>query len=53
MRGCAWLGVVPDDARNAAGKNRISADASRIDVWVIPTDEERMIARHPRLVLGL
>jgi acetate kinase len=53
MRGCAWLGVVPDDARNAAGKNRISADASRIDVWVIPTDEERMIARHTRSVLGL
>ena len=53
MRGCAWLGVVPDEARNAAGKHRISADASRIDVWVIPTDEERMIARHTRSVLGL
>jgi acetate kinase len=53
MRGCAWLGVVPDEARNAIGKDRISADASRIDVWVIPTDEERMIARHTRSVLGL
>ena len=53
MRGCAWLGVLPDDARNAIGKDRISADASRIDVWVIPTDEERMIARHTRSVLGL
>jgi hypothetical protein len=31
-------------AHNAIGNDRISADASRIDVWVIPTDEERMIA---------
>jgi acetate kinase len=53
MRGCAWLGVVPDDGRNAAGQGRISADGSRIAVWVIPTDEERMIARHTRSVLEL
>jgi acetate kinase len=51
MRGCAWLGVVADEARNAAGKGLISADGSRIDAWVIPTDEERMIARHTRAVL--
>ena len=29
MRGCAWLGTVPDDGRNAAGQGRISADGSR------------------------
>jgi acetate kinase len=53
MRGCAWLGVTPDEALNAAGKDRISADGSRVSAWVIPTDEERMIARHTSAVLGL
>ena len=53
MRGCAWLGVMPDAMRNTAGKGRISADASRVGVWVIPTDEERMIARHTQTVVGI
>jgi acetate kinase len=44
--GCAWLGVTLDGARNAAGVGRISEEASRVAVWVVPTDEERMIARH-------
>src|SRR4051794_36573434 len=52
MRGCSWLGVVPDEARNATGKDVVSADGSRIPVWVIPTDEERMIGRHTRAVLS-
>ena len=52
MQGCQWLGVVPDEARNAAGRGRVSADGSRVSVWVIPTDEEGMIARHTRAVLS-
>ena len=44
--GCGWLGVTLDAARNAAGGGRISTEASRVAVWVVPTDEERMIARH-------
>ncbi|MBS0642337.1 MAG: acetate kinase, partial [Proteobacteria bacterium] len=51
MRGCEWLGVVPDEPRNASGKGRISADESKVAAWVIPTDEERMIARHTRATL--
>jgi acetate kinase len=51
MRGCAWLGVAPDAARNAAGKGRISTDPSPVAAWVIPTDEERMIARHTAALL--
>ncbi|SDD61533.1 acetate/propionate family kinase [Belnapia rosea] len=43
---CAWLGVVLDEARNAAHAPRISADGSRLPVHVIPTDEEGMVARH-------
>lgn len=42
----AWLGVRLDEAANAANALKISAADSRIPVWVIPTDEERMIARH-------
>jgi acetate kinase len=47
----AWLGVELDAAANAAGKGCISAGSSRIKVWVIPTDEETMIARHTVAVL--
>ncbi|MFQ3623076.1 MAG: acetate/propionate family kinase [Acetobacteraceae bacterium] len=51
--GCAWLGVALDGAANEAGGPRISTAASGVAVWVIPTDEERMIARHCRHVAGL
>ncbi|WP_353959356.1 acetate/propionate family kinase [Paeniroseomonas aquatica] len=51
--GCRWLGLVPDAARNAAGGPRISAEDSAVAAWIIPTDEERMIARHTLRVAGL
>jgi acetate kinase len=47
----AWLGVAIDPAANEAGGPRISAFGSRVGVWVIPTDEELMIARHTLRVL--
>lgn len=51
-----WLGVKLDAAANAEhGRSRnglISAPDSRVQVWVVPTDEEGMIARHVRAVLG-
>jgi len=40
-----FLGIKLDEARNAAHANVISADASRVTVHVIRTDEELMIAR--------
>jgi len=49
--GCGWLGLRLDDARNAASEGRISADGSALSAWVVPTDEERMIARHTAEVL--
>jgi acetate kinase len=53
VAGCAWLGLRLDPARNAAGKSgRISTDQSP-EVWVIPTDEERMIAVHTAALLNL
>jgi acetate kinase len=42
----AWLGLRLDEAANRAGGPRISTPDSRVSAWVIPTDEERMIAEH-------
>ncbi|MFL6751038.1 MAG: acetate/propionate family kinase [Sphingomicrobium sp.] len=46
VAGCAWLGADLDEQRNAAGEGLISSDYSKIPIWVLPTDEERVIARH-------
>jgi acetate kinase len=45
-RRAAWLGVDLDVQANAMGGPRISTAASRVTAWVIPTNEELMIARH-------
>jgi len=45
-RDAAWLGVEIDSQANAGHGPRISATASRTSAWVIPTNEELMIARH-------
>jgi acetate kinase len=42
----AWLGLSLDAAANAAGGPRISAVGSAVSAWVLPTDEEGVIARH-------
>ncbi|MGH7122084.1 MAG: acetate/propionate family kinase [Acetobacteraceae bacterium] len=52
VAGCRWLGLALDDAPNAAGSARISPDGAAASAWVIPTDEEQMIARHTAAVLG-
>ena len=48
-RGLGWMGIVLDAARNEEMASRseglISNDASRVAVYVIPTDEELLIAR--------
>jgi acetate kinase len=49
----AWLGVELDDAANNEGRTQISTGASRVSAWVIPTNEELMIARHTASLLGL
>jgi acetate kinase len=48
-----WLGVSTDPAANAGDKLRISTAASAVDVLVIPTNEEWMIARHAQRLLSL
>jgi acetate kinase len=58
LEGLEWLGLELDDEANAATTGSrvgsISRDGSRIAAWVIPTDEELLIARDTvRLVLGI
>jgi acetate kinase len=47
-----WLGVQIDEAANARGEQRISAPGSLVAAYVVPTDEELMIARHVAALLG-
>lgn len=56
--GLEWMGLVLDPEANAGAVDgsaaRISTPASRLHAWVIPTDEELLIARDTaRLVLGI
>jgi acetate kinase len=46
LQACAWLGVSIDADTNARSGPRISTENSPVSAWVIPTDEELMIARH-------
>jgi acetate kinase len=47
-----WLGIRLDAQANATNATVISVPASTASVWVIPTDEELMIAQHTRRLLG-
>jgi acetate kinase len=49
----AWLGLELDEGANSRGLPKISTDRSNPSVWVIPTNEELMIARHTGALLGL
>jgi acetate kinase len=51
-RGAKWLGVELDEAANAAHGPRISTATSAVSAWVIPTDEELLVARHTARLLG-
>ena len=47
-----WLGLRLNSAENAANASRISAADSKIEVCVIPTNEEWIIARHTAELVG-
>ena len=47
-----WLGAVLDEGANDAGKASIAARGSRIGLFVVPTDEEIMIAQHTVALLS-
>jgi acetate kinase len=47
-RDARWLGIILDEEANAGGRARITIAGSPASAWVIPTDENLMIARHTR-----
>ena len=49
----AWLGIDFDFQANARHSSQISRPGSTVSAWVVPTNEELMIARHTGLLLGL
>jgi acetate kinase len=49
----AWLGIELDVPANERNSTRVSAAGSRVSAWMIPTNEELMIARHTAKLLGL
>ncbi len=51
LEGMEWIGVELDRAANRMDAQVISSERSRVRVFVIPTDEEVMIARHTLAVL--
>jgi acetate kinase len=52
-RSSAWLGIEIDTTANSNNGTLITRQASRVSAWVIPTNEELMIARHTSALLGL
>jgi len=48
-----WIGIELDHDANKRKSQRISTPESKVSVWVIPTNEELMIARHTATLLGL
>jgi len=50
-RDAEWLGLELDEKANARGGPLITQVGSRVTAWVIPTNEELMIALHTRKVL--
>ena len=50
---CAWLGVELNENANRDRGPQISTARSKVAVWVVPTNEELMIARHTGSLLGL
>ena len=48
-----WLGIALDPQKNgtAKGETRIDASSSRVQLWIMPTNEEVIVARQSRELL--
>jgi acetate kinase len=49
----AWIGIDLDTSANESRQSCITRPGSRVSAWVVPTNEELMIARHTGQLLGL
>jgi acetate kinase len=52
VEGCAWLGARLDKEANDKHRQRIDGANSALPIWVLPTDEERVICGHTIALLG-
>jgi acetate kinase len=50
---CQWLGIELDEDANRAGQGLISAACARVQTWVVPTNEELVVARQTSDLLGV
>jgi acetate kinase len=50
-RDASWLGITLDEAANEAGGPRISAPGSKVSAWLVPTDENLMVAQQTNRLL--
>ena len=50
---CGWLGLEIDPGANERHEPRLSTSGSAIEAWIVPTNEELVIARHTGQLLGL
>ena len=53
-RDLGWFGIALDEAKNqsARGEARIDAAGSRVELWIMPTNEEIVVARQTRDLLN-
>ncbi|MDZ7709324.1 MAG: acetate/propionate family kinase [Roseovarius sp.] len=52
MAGLGWLGLRCDTAANDHGGPRLHAPDSKVTAWIVPAQEERMIAADARALIG-
>lgn len=52
VAGCRWLGLELDEGLNERADRCISAAGAPVSAWIVPTDEERMIAHYTREALA-
>jgi acetate kinase len=52
VAGCAWLGAAIDEIANSDSQTRIDDASSRLPIWVLPTNEEAVIASHSAKLLA-
>ena len=52
LRALEWIGVRMDPDKNHRGGPRLHAQTSKVGVWVVPAEEERMIAKDALQIMG-
>lgn len=52
MAGLGWLGLRCDEQANTSGRPRLHSTESAISAWIVPADEERMIAADALTLMG-